>query len=190
MPTPPIVFRNSIAVTSAPSRPHTEPNSKPITPAPIRPSRRGTSFSLSAPVDETIVSSSTSMPGNGVTSEPVAIMMFLVLIVSSLPSPFFATTVLGPVIVPKPLMCVILFFLNSCAIPPGFEVEPDVLDEDATCRQIARMRHVNGSLSTSLSLYSSYPRTVPADDGALGRAVVLPAGMAVLEMEPPLLVIE
>lgn len=38
----------------------------------------GTSFKLNAPVDETILSSSISIPGKGVTSEPVAIIMFFV----------------------------------------------------------------------------------------------------------------
>jgi hypothetical protein len=80
MPTPPIVVKNSTAVTSAPRRFHTEPykqveielldfssrvcanveqprrqtNSKPITPAPIKINFLGTSVSESAPVDDTI----------------------------------------------------------------------------------------------------------------------------------------
>lgn len=57
--TPPIESRNSIAVTFAPSLCHTEPNSRPITPAPITTKCSGTFFKLKAPVDETIVSSST-----------------------------------------------------------------------------------------------------------------------------------
>ena len=42
----------------------------------------------------------TSMPGNGVTSDPVAMRMFLVLTSSLEPSPFVTVTSLGAVIVP------------------------------------------------------------------------------------------
>lgn len=53
-------------------------SSKPITPAPMIIIFSGTAFNESAPVDETICSSSIWIPGNGVTSDPVAIIMFLV----------------------------------------------------------------------------------------------------------------
>ena len=82
--------------TSAPSRRHTEPSSRPITPAPITSRRLGTLGRASAPVEETIVSSSMSMPGSRATSEPVAMTMLLV---SSccLPPPASATSTLpGP----------------------------------------------------------------------------------------------
>ena len=45
--------------TSVPNRDQTDPNSTPITPAPIRTIFLGTSFKLNAPVDDTILSSST-----------------------------------------------------------------------------------------------------------------------------------
>lgn len=48
----------------------------------------------------------TSRPGKGVTSEPVAIRMFFVLIFSVDPSGLSTVTSLGPVIRPKPFMCV------------------------------------------------------------------------------------
>ena len=42
----------------------------------------------------------TSIPGNGVTSEPTAIRIFLVLSVSFEPSSFFTLTSPGPLIEP------------------------------------------------------------------------------------------
>ena len=46
----------------------------------------------------------TSIPGNGVTSEPVAIKIFLVLTTSVDPSSFKAVTSLLPEILPCPLI--------------------------------------------------------------------------------------
>ncbi len=46
-------------------------------PAPTTTRRFGTSASSSAPVEETIFFSSIATPGSGITSEPVAIRMFL-----------------------------------------------------------------------------------------------------------------
>ena len=86
--------RNSITVTSEPSRRHTEPSSRPMMPAPITMRRLGTSVSSSAPVEETIFFSSTATPGSGITSEPVAIRMFLVGSVS-LTAPSSPTTATG-----------------------------------------------------------------------------------------------
>lgn len=60
----------------------------------------------------------TVIPGKGVTSDPVAIRMFLVLITSDEPSGFMAVTWFLPVILPWPLTRVTLFFLNNCTIPP------------------------------------------------------------------------
>ena len=74
--------RNSITVTSAPSRRHTEPSSRPMMPAPTTTRRLGTSASSSAPVEETIFFSSTVTPGSGITSEPEAIRMFFAASVS------------------------------------------------------------------------------------------------------------
>ena len=75
-------------------------NSKPITPAPIRIIFSGTLANFRAPVDDTTTSSSTSIPGNGVTSEPVAIRIFFVLTISVVLSSFITETSLGPVILP------------------------------------------------------------------------------------------
>jgi hypothetical protein len=62
-----ILSRNSTTVTSAPRRRQTEPSSRPMTPAPMTIIFFGTAFSDSAPVEETMRSSSTSTPGSGVT---------------------------------------------------------------------------------------------------------------------------
>ena len=56
--------RNSTTMTSEPSRRQTEPSSSPMTPAPTTTSFFGTVSSASAPVDETTVFSSISMPGS------------------------------------------------------------------------------------------------------------------------------
>lgn len=78
-------------------------SSSPITPAPIRTIFSGTLASFKAPVDETITSSSISMPEKGVTSEPVAIRIFFVRTVSTtLPSSPRTETSFGPVIFPCP----------------------------------------------------------------------------------------
>lgn len=45
----------------------------------------------------------TGIPGKGVTSEPVAMRMFLVLMTCSLPSAVVAVTWFFPVTLPKPL---------------------------------------------------------------------------------------
>uniref|UniRef100_A0A8D9ARP4 Uncharacterized protein n=1 Tax=Cacopsylla melanoneura TaxID=428564 RepID=A0A8D9ARP4_9HEMI len=113
MPNPPMAFMYSTAVTSAPRRPHTEPSSSPITPAPITIIFLGTFFKLRAPVLDTTVSSSTSIPGNGVTSDPVAIRMFLVFTSSLEPSGLRTVTVFGPVILPCPFFRATLFDLNK-----------------------------------------------------------------------------
>lgn len=90
-----------------------------MTPAPMRTSFSGTFFRDKAPVEETIVSSSISIPGKGVTSDPVAIRMFFVLTTSVEPSSFRAVTSFGPVILPCPLTSVTLelkrnyFFIKS-----------------------------------------------------------------------------
>uniref|UniRef100_A0A8D9ANW7 Uncharacterized protein n=1 Tax=Cacopsylla melanoneura TaxID=428564 RepID=A0A8D9ANW7_9HEMI len=118
MPNPPMAFMYSTAVTSAPRRPHTEPSSSPITPAPITIIFLGTFFKLRAPVLDTTVSSSTSIPGNGVTSDPVAIRMFLVFTSSLEPSGLRTVTVFGPVILPCPFFRATLFDLNRWTIPP------------------------------------------------------------------------
>jgi hypothetical protein len=70
-----------------------------------------------APVEETICSSSISIPGKGVTSEPLAIKILFVFTTSFEPSGFFTYTSFGTVIVPIPLICPTLFALNNEAIP-------------------------------------------------------------------------
>ncbi|KAH3664299.1 hypothetical protein OGAPHI_004651 [Ogataea philodendri] len=72
-------------VTSDPSLDQTDPISSPMIPPPIMTSFLGTSESERAPVEETILSSSISIPGNGVTSEPVAMMILSALRTASSP---------------------------------------------------------------------------------------------------------
>ena len=79
--------RNSTTPTSEPSRRHTEPSSSPITPAPTTSRRLGTFGSESAPVDETMFTSSMLTPGSFATSEPVAMTMLLVSSCCLPPSP-------------------------------------------------------------------------------------------------------
>ncbi len=93
--------RNSITVTLAPSRDQTEPSSSPMTPAPITTICFGTLASSRAPVELTMRSSSTSTPGRGVDSEPVAIRMFLAARVSSPPA--LSATLTSPALGMLPL---------------------------------------------------------------------------------------
>mmetsp|Transcript_59789 Transcript_59789/g.142319 ORF Transcript_59789/g.142319 Transcript_59789/m.142319 type:complete len:289 (-) Transcript_59789:211-1077(-) len=118
MPKPPMVDKNSTTVTFEPKRSYTEPSSKPMTPPPITINFSGTFFKDSAPVEDTICSSSMGAKGKDMMSEPVASMMFLAEISSSPPSFKATLTDLGPVIVPWPLTYVTLFFLNSISMPP------------------------------------------------------------------------
>ena len=78
--------------------------------------RFGTSGSTSAPVDDTTVRSSTSMPGRAATSEPVAMTTLLVSTVSVEPSSFVTRTRCvpspRPSIEPRPWNVSTLFFLN------------------------------------------------------------------------------
>ena len=112
-----ILSKNSTTVTSAPKRLHTEPSSRPITPPPTTMSFFGTSLSSRPPVEETILSSSMSTPGNGITSEPVAMTMFLVLISVTAPSSAVTDTLPAARILPVPWKTVILFFLNRKSMP-------------------------------------------------------------------------
>mmetsp|Transcript_4794 Transcript_4794/g.30402 ORF Transcript_4794/g.30402 Transcript_4794/m.30402 type:complete len:213 (-) Transcript_4794:649-1287(-) len=82
----------SSTCTSAPSLPHTDPISNPMIPPPMITNFLGTCFRLSAPVDETIFSSSISTPGRGVTSEPVAMTMFFAFMISWVPSDLATVT--------------------------------------------------------------------------------------------------
>ncbi|SGY19480.1 BQ5605_C014g07659 [Microbotryum silenes-dioicae] len=77
IPAPPMPPKNSTTSTLAPNRDQTEPISKPMTPAPMTTNFSGTFCRSRTPVDETICFSSISIPGKGVTSDPVAIMTFL-----------------------------------------------------------------------------------------------------------------
>ena len=99
-----------MTVTSAPNRLHTEPSSRPMTPAPITAMVFGTLGSSRAPVDETICFSSISTPGSGVTSDPVAMMIFPARIVSALPSAPVTVTRPAAGMEPAPRSRVILFF--------------------------------------------------------------------------------
>jgi len=57
-----------------------------MTPAPTIVSFLGTYSKLKAPVELTMIFSSKGIPGNGLGSLPVAIMIFVALIISSFPS--------------------------------------------------------------------------------------------------------
>mmetsp|Transcript_13194 Transcript_13194/g.20705 ORF Transcript_13194/g.20705 Transcript_13194/m.20705 type:complete len:205 (+) Transcript_13194:530-1144(+) len=84
-----ILSMNSITVTSAPRRPHTDPNSNPITPPPIMAIFLGTLGKSRAPVEDTQVlapSSLNFMKGSSTGSDPVAMMVFLVLMMVFAPS--------------------------------------------------------------------------------------------------------
>ena len=109
--------RNSTTVTCAPSRRHTEPSSSPITPAPTTSSFSGTLPSASAPVDDTMRFSSISMPLSRVTSEPVAMTMFLVSSVCVLPSAPLTSTLPGPAMRPTPRTASTLFFFSRKSTP-------------------------------------------------------------------------
>mmetsp|Transcript_4115 Transcript_4115/g.7090 ORF Transcript_4115/g.7090 Transcript_4115/m.7090 type:complete len:239 (+) Transcript_4115:527-1243(+) len=109
--------KNSITSTSAPSLDHTEPSSRPMMPPPITTIFFGTSFKDKAPVDETIFSSSMVTPGSGVTSDPVARMMFFPSNLISSPSLPATVTSLAPVTFPHPFTYFTLFFLNKPSIP-------------------------------------------------------------------------
>mmetsp|Transcript_19775 Transcript_19775/g.75826 ORF Transcript_19775/g.75826 Transcript_19775/m.75826 type:complete len:202 (+) Transcript_19775:654-1259(+) len=109
---------NSTTVTSAPRRRQTEPISSPMTPPPMTAMRLGTSWRSRAPVEETTCCSSISMPGRLMTSLPVAMMMFLVLMTCSLPLASTTFTSLGPTMVPVPSAWLTLFFLKRPLMPP------------------------------------------------------------------------
>ncbi len=119
--------RNSTTVTSAPSRRHTEPSSRPITPAPTTSSLPGTVSSVSAPVDETICFSSMVTPRSGATSEPVAMTMLLVSSVCVLPSSALTSTLPGAAMRPMPRTVSTLFFLSRKATPLTLPATPSSL---------------------------------------------------------------
>lgn len=101
---PPMPSMNSTTVTSVPRRRQTEPISRPITPPPTTTSDLGTALSSRAPVEVTMVVSSTGTPGSFAGSEPVAITMFLAeSVVASLPSIGVDLTEPGARISPVPL---------------------------------------------------------------------------------------
>mmetsp|Transcript_40456 Transcript_40456/g.103609 ORF Transcript_40456/g.103609 Transcript_40456/m.103609 type:complete len:252 (-) Transcript_40456:435-1190(-) len=112
-----ILSKNSMTVISDPRRPHTDAISRPMMPPPMTTIFSGIFFREMAPVEETMVSSSTGEPGSGVTSEPVAMMTFLVGMVLVLPSSAVTSTSVPLFNLPHPLAYVTLFFLNSPSIP-------------------------------------------------------------------------
>ena len=63
-----------------------------------------------APVDETIVFSSITIPGKDVGTEPVLITIFLALYLIFFPAASVTTTVFSEETVPVPFKWVILFF--------------------------------------------------------------------------------
>ena len=84
-----------------------------MTPAPTTTIFLGTFGSVRAPVEETTVFSSISMPGSDAGSEPVAMMMFFA---SCTSSPTLTLPASG--MEPQPLSQSILFFLNRNSMPP------------------------------------------------------------------------
>mmetsp|Transcript_998 Transcript_998/g.2575 ORF Transcript_998/g.2575 Transcript_998/m.2575 type:complete len:202 (-) Transcript_998:407-1012(-) len=101
---PPIASINSTTVTSAPRRRQTEPISRPMTPPPTTTIFLGTAVRSSAPVDVTIVFSSTGTPGSFAGSEPLAMTMFLAAsVVASPPSTGWHLTSPAERISPVPL---------------------------------------------------------------------------------------
>ena len=91
---------NSMTSTSAPSRRHTLPSSRPMTPAPMSTIFFGILVSDSAPVEDTTTFSSNLRKGSSMGSLPAAMMMFLVSMIFLLPSVMSTCTVLGPAILP------------------------------------------------------------------------------------------
>jgi len=91
-------------------------------PPPMTSSRFGTCANLSAPVEETILSSSMVMPGRLIGTEPVAIRMFLVSIVVGAPLSGVTSTRPAAGMEPVPRKVVILFFLNRNSMPPTLAV--------------------------------------------------------------------
>mmetsp|Transcript_23077 Transcript_23077/g.52055 ORF Transcript_23077/g.52055 Transcript_23077/m.52055 type:complete len:273 (+) Transcript_23077:693-1511(+) len=112
--------RNSTTVTSEPSLLQTDPISSPITPPPITIIFSGTLSISSAPVESTMTppALSTGTGGRGVTSEPVAMRMFLVSYEAAAPSAPATLTLLGPAMDPLPLRYSTPYFLKRYSIPP------------------------------------------------------------------------
>ena len=80
------ISSNSITVTFDPNLLYTDPSSNPITPPPITTIVSGIFSASIEPVLDTITFSSNTTPGKGVGSDPVAMMIFLLVIsVLSLP---------------------------------------------------------------------------------------------------------
>jgi hypothetical protein len=105
--------RNSTTETFAPRRAYTEPNSRPITPPPITTMCLGTSVMFNASVEVIILFLSIGRNGKLVGLEPVAMITFLAVICSVLPSFLVILTVFLSTNEPKPSKLSILFFLNN-----------------------------------------------------------------------------
>ncbi len=88
----------------------------------------GTLPSASAPVDDTMRFSSISMPLSRVTSEPVAMTMFLVSSVCALPSAPLTSTLPGPAMRPTPRTASTLFFLSRKSTPLTLPSTPSSLN--------------------------------------------------------------
>ncbi|MCY1521520.1 hypothetical protein D9M68_563350 [compost metagenome] len=110
----------SITDTFVPSLAYTEPSSKPITPPPITTMVFGTSLIFKASVEVIMRFLSIGKNGKAVGLEPVAIITFLAVRVSVVPSLFVTNTVFLSTKEPKPSKASILFFLNKYVIPAVF----------------------------------------------------------------------
>ena len=150
--------RYSTTVTSAPSRRHTEPSSSPITPAPMTSSRLGTFGSDSAPVDDTTVFSSMSMPGSLATSEPVAMTIDLASMSCFSPLMNVTSTTPGALMRPVPWKWSTLFFRIRKATPSVLPLTPSSLKASILARS-----------SFGFTSMPMAPKCVPASVVQLGR---------------------
>lgn len=100
----------SITDTFAPRRAYTDPNSNPITPPPITIRCLGISCKLRASVEVMIRFLSIGKNGKAVGLEPVAIITFLVVNCSVVPSAFVTLMVFLSINEPTPSKVSTLFF--------------------------------------------------------------------------------
>ena len=117
MPGPPIWPRNSTTVTFVPRRDQTEAISRPMIPPPMTSMVSGIFSRAMAPVLVMTRFSSTSRPGKGVASEPVAMRKFLPLTLVSPPSLRAILTSFSLTKEPAPLMYSTPFFLRRNSTP-------------------------------------------------------------------------
>ena len=109
--------RNSTTDTLEPSRPNTEPISKPMTPPPIITKCLGTSLSSKASVLVMILFLSSLMKGSMLGLEPEAMITYLLFKSVALPLTGVTVTVFLSLKDPTPVCTSILFFFIKKAMP-------------------------------------------------------------------------